>query len=380
VNNLPSVVGVGMTRFCRMPERSFEEIGREAVRKALADAGVDRAQVQEVFCGSALTGRSMGQRVLRDFGMTGIPITNVENACSSGSTALREASAAIASRRAEVVLVLGIDQLTKLGGGTIPGVETDLDPNLGMVMPALYAMRARRYLHERGATREHLAQVAVKAHKAGKHNPYAQYRNEVTVEEVLGSRMIADPLSLFMCCPTGDGAAAAVVTSGAKAASLGRKPIRIAASALQSGIYKPGFRDMVSSELTERTASKAYEEAGVGPEDVNVAEIHDAFSIAELMYYEALKFCAPGEGTALLESGATEISGNKCVNPSGGLLCRGHPVGATGIAQVCEAVWQLRGEAEDRQVANAKVALTHCTGGGITGLDHGSCAINILVS
>jgi benzoylsuccinyl-CoA thiolase BbsB subunit len=380
VKNLPSVVGVGMTRFCRMPERSFEEIGREAVRKALADAGVDREQIQEVFCGSALTGRSIGQRVLRDLGLTGIPITNVENACSSGSTALREASAAIASERAEVVLVLGIDQLTKLGGGTIPGVETDLDPNLGMVMPALYAMRARRYLHERGATREHLAQVAVKAHKAGKHNPYAQYRNEVTVEEVLGSRMIADPLSLFMCCPTGDGAAAAIVTSGKKAASLGRRPIRIAASALQSGIYKPGFRDMVSSELTERTASKAYEGAGIGPEDVNVAEIHDAFSIAELMYYEALKFCPPGEGPALLESGATEISGNKCVNPSGGLLCRGHPVGATGIAQVCEAVWQLRGEAEDRQVANAKVALTHCTGGGITGLDHGSCAINILVS
>jgi benzoylsuccinyl-CoA thiolase BbsB subunit len=249
-----------------------------------------------------------------------------------------------------------------------------------MVMPALYAMRARRYLHERGATREHLAKVAVKAHKAGKHNPYAQYRNEVTVEEVLGSRMIADPLSLFMCCPTGDGAAAAIVTSEAKAKSTGRKPIRIAASALQSGVYKTGFRDMVFSELTERTATKAYDDAGVGPEDIGVAEIHDAFSIAELMYYEALKFCAPGGGPALLESGQTEISGTKCVNPSGGLLCRGHPVGATGIAQVCEAVWQLRGEADGRQVAGAKAALTHCTGGGITGLDHGSCAINILVS
>jgi acetyl-CoA acetyltransferase len=380
VRNSPCVIGVDMTRFCRMPDRSFEEIGREAVRKALADAGVERSQVQEVFCGSALTGRSIGQRVLRDLGMTGIPITNVENACSSGSTALREASAAIASDRADVVLVLGIDQLTRLGGGTIPGVETDLDPNLGMVMPALYAMRARRYLHDRGATREHLAKVAVKAHKAGKHNPYAQYRNEVTIEEVLGSRMIADPLSLFMCCPTGDGAAAAIVASEAKALGMGRRPIRIAASALQSGTYKPGFRDMVSSELTERTATKAYDDAGVGPEDIGVAEIHDAFSIAELMYYEALRFCAPGDGAGLLDSGETEISGTKCVNPSGGLLCRGHPVGATGIAQVCEVVWQLRGEAGDRQVAGARAALTHCTGGGITGLDHGSCAINILVS
>jgi benzoylsuccinyl-CoA thiolase BbsB subunit len=363
-----------------MPDRSFEEIGREAVRKAIADAGIEQNQIQEVFCGSALTGRSMGQRVLRDMGMTGIAITNVENACSSGSTALREASAAIASDRADIVLVLGIDQLTKLGGGTIPGVESDLDPNLGMVMPALYAMRARRYLHERGATREHLAKVAVKAHKAGKHNPYAQYRNEVTIAEVLGSRMIADPLSLLMCCPTGDGAAAAIVTSEAMAAKIGRKPIRIAASTLQSGLYKSGFRDMVSSELTARTAKKAYDDAGIGPEDIGVAEIHDAFSIAELMYYEALGFCEPGEGPALLDSGQTEISGTKCVNPSGGLLCRGHPVGATGIAQVCEAVWQLRGAADGRQVAGVKAALTHCTGGGITGLDHGSCAINILVS
>jgi acetyl-CoA acetyltransferase len=374
------VAGVGMTKFCRMPERSFEEIGREAVRKALDDAGVERTQIEEVFCGSALTGRSIGQRVLRDLGMTGIPITNVENACSSGSTAMREAATAIRAGRCDTVLVLGIDQLTRLGGGTIPGVETDLDPNLGMVMPALYAMRARRYLHDRGASRTHLAEVAVKAHAAGKHKPYAQYRNEVTCEEVLGSRMIADPLSLFMCCPTGDGAAAAVLTTREKAEALGRKPIRVAASALQSGIYKPGFRDMVSSELTQRTAAKAYEEAGIGPDDLDVAEIHDAFAIAELMYYEALGLCPPGDGPKLLESGETRITGSKCVNPSGGLLCRGHPVGATGLAQICETVWQLRGEAGARQVEGAKVALTHCTGGGITGLDHGSCAINILVA
>lgn len=374
------VVGVGMTPFGRMKERSFESIGQEAVLLALKDAGVERGQIDEVFCGSALTGRSMGQRVLRDIGMTGIPVTNVENACSSGSTALRDACTAIAAGRAETVLVLGIDQLSRLGGGTIPQLESDFDPNLGMVMPALYAMRARRYLHERGATPTHLAQVAVKAHEAGKHNPYAQYRNEITVEDVLASRMIADPLTLMMCCPTGDGAAAAVVTTRARAQSLGRQPIRVAATALQSGIYKTGPRDMVNSELTMRTARLAYEQAGIGPEDVDMAEIHDAFAIAELMYYESLGFCEPGGAVALLESGATRITGNKTVNPSGGLLCRGHPVGATGIAQVCEAVWQLRGEAGARQVRNPRVALTHCTGGGVAGLDHGSCAINLLVA
>ncbi|ODU67526.1 MAG: propanoyl-CoA acyltransferase [Lautropia sp. SCN 66-9] len=376
----PFVVGVGQTPYGRMRERSFESIGQEAVLKALKDAGVERAQVDEIFCGSALTGRSMGQRVVRDLGMTGVPITNVENACSSGSTALREACTAIAAGRAQTVLVLGIDQLTRLGGGTIPQVETDLDPNLGMVMPAVYAMRARRYLSERGATSEHLARVAVKAHEAGRLNPYAQYRNEITVEEVLASRMVADPLTLLMCCPTGDGAAAAVVTTQARARELGRQPIRVAATALQSGVYKTGYRDMVQSELTMRTAKIAYESAGIGPEDVDLAEIHDAFAIAELVYYEALGLCESGGGPALLDSGATRIGGSKCVNPSGGLLCRGHPVGATGIAQVCEAVWQLRGEAGARQVRGARVALTHCTGGGVAGLDHGSCAVNLLVA
>lgn len=374
------IVGVAMTRFAKMPERSFEEIGQEAVLGALKDAGVERAQIEEVFCGSALTGRSMGQRVLRDLGMTGIPITNVENACSSGSTALREACTAIAAGRAETVLVLGIDQLTRLGGGAIPMLESDLDPNLGMVMPALYAMRARRYLADHGAKREHLAMIAVKAHQAGKLNPYAQFHNEITVEEVLASRMVADPLSLYMCCPTGDGAAAAVLTTPAKAAAMGRKGIRVAGSALQSGIYKTGFRDMTHSELTARTAKLAYEEAGVGPEDVDLAELHDAFAIAELMYYEALGFAPEGEGVSLVERGVTSLGGAKPVNPSGGLLCKGHPVGATGVAQVCEVVWHLRGEAGERQVEGAKVALTHCTGGGVAGLDHGSCAINVLVA
>ena len=379
MTNSAYISGVAMTRFGKQPDRTIEQLGREALLKALKDAGIERRDVDEVFCGSLFGGTLIGQRILRDLGMTRIPITNVENACSSSSAALREACAAIAVGRAETVLVIGIDQLTRLCGGTIPLEKTDIEVNLGFAMPALYAMRARRYMHETGATSQHLAMVAAKAHEAGALNPYAQFQNRITAEEVLASRMIADPLTLYMCCPTGDGAAAAVVTTHKRAAARG-KPVRVAASTLQSGLYKTGFRDMATSELTVRTSKLAYEAAGIGPEDIDVAEIHDAFTSAEMMYYESLGFCGKGGALGMVERGDTKIDGAKPVNPSGGLLCRGHPVGATGVAQICEAVWQLRGEAGKHQVKGAKVALTHCTGGGISGLDHGACAVHILTT
>lgn len=379
MTNAAYISGVAMTRFGKQPERTVENLGREALLKALKDAGIERRDVDEVFCGSLFGGTLIGQRILRDLGMTRIPVTNVENACSSSTTALREACAAVSVGRAQTALVIGVDQLTRLGGGTIPLEKTDIEVNLGLVMPGLYGMRARRYMHETGATPRHLAMVAAKAHDAGALNPYAQFQNRITAEEVLASRMIADPLTLQMCCPTGDGASAAVVTTQKRAAARG-KPIRVAASVLQSGLYKTGFRDMSSSELTQRTSKLAYESAGIGPGDIDLAEIHDAFTIAELMYYEALGFCEKGGGIGMIERGDTRIEGKKPVNPSGGLLCRGHPVGATGVAQICEAVWQLRGEAGKHQVQGAKVALTHCTGGGISGLDHGACAVHILMT
>jgi acetyl-CoA acetyltransferase len=312
--------------------------------------------------------------------MTGMPITNVENACSSGTTALREAVAAVSLGRTDVALVIGVDKLTRFGGGTIPLETTDIEVGEGMVMPALYAMRARRYMHEYGATSRHLAMVSVKAHKNGALNPYAQYQKAITVEEVLSSRVIADPLTLYMCCPTGDGAAATIVTTAEKARQWGARPVKVAASTLQSGMFKTGPRDMTYSELTARTAHLAYEEAGLGPSDVSLAEVHDAFAIAELMYYEGLGFCGRGEAKDLIERGDTDITGRIPVNPSGGLKTRGHPVGATGVAQVCEAVWQLRGQANGRQVPDAKVAITHCTGGGIAGLDHGACSIHVFTN
>lgn len=375
-----SIIGAGMTRFGRHTDRSIEDLGREAASRAIADAGIRHDAIDEIFCGSGYGGAMIGQRIMRGLGLTGMPIHNMENACSSGATALREAVWAIRAGRAETILVLGVDQLSRFGGGTIPLETSDLEVRSGMVMPALYAMRARRYMEETGTTAEHLAMVSVKARRCGALNPYAQYGGDVTVEEVLASRPIADPLTLFMCCPTSDGAAALVVTSDAKARGVGGRPIGIAASALQSGAYKPGFRDLTRSELTSRTAALAYEQAGIGPEDVDMAEVHDAFAIGELMYYEALGFCGFGEAKALITSGETALGGRRPVNPSGGLLSKGHPVGGSGIAQICESVWQLRGEAGDRQVADAKVALTHCTGGGISGLDHGACAMHVLVA
>jgi benzoylsuccinyl-CoA thiolase BbsB subunit len=375
---LAAIAGVGMTKFGKQGERTIEDIGREALIGAMKDAGVGREDIEEVFCGSSYGGPLIGQRILRDLGMTGIPITNVENACSSGAAALREAAWAIKAGRAEAIAVIGVEKLTRFGGGTLPLEETDIEVNLGNVMPAVYAMRARRYMHETGATARHLAMIAVKAHEYGARNPNAQLQNRVTIEEVLGSRMVADPLTLFMCCPTGDGAAAVIVMSEARARKLGARPVRIEASVLQSGQYKTGFRDMASSELTERTSRLAYEAAGIGPQDVDVVEVHDAFASAELMYYEALGLCGKGEGASMIERGATGPGGLVPVNPSGGLACRGHPVGATGVAQIVEAVAQLRGEAGPRQVSGAKVALTHCTGGGIAGLDHGACAVHVL--
>ena len=372
------IAGVGMTHFKKEPTRSIEDLGVEAVLAAIADSEINRIDIGEVFCGSSYGGPLIGQRILREVGLTRMPITNIENACSSGSAALREACAAITVGRAQTVLVIGIDKLTKLGSRTLPLEMTDTEVSLGMVMPALYAIRAKRYMHETGATVTHLAKVAVKARRYGALNPHAQFQRAVTVEDVLESRKIADPLTLFMCCPTGDGAAALIVTTRKKLRAS--RPVEIAASVLQSGEYKPGFRDMTTSELTQRTSQLAYAMAGVGPKDIDLAEVHDAFAIAELMYYEALGFCGRGEGKDLIDRGDTDIGGRIPVNPSGGLLSKGHPVGATGIAQIVEAVSQLRGQAGARQVMGAKVALTHCTGGGIAGLDHGACAIHILKS
>ncbi|WP_205042038.1 thiolase family protein [Rhodoligotrophos defluvii] len=373
-----SVIGVGMIPFGKYPERKLADLGWPAVKAAIADAGLEPRRLEGAYCGTALGGMMSGQRVLGRLGLTGLPITNVENACSSSSSAFRQGVMAIEAGQYDVVLVIGVEKLTKFGGGTLPLEEEDWEVRLGLSMPALYAMRAQRYMHDFGLTREQLALVSVKNRKHGAMNPDAQMRKPVTLGEVLDSRPIADPFTLLQCCPTGDGAAAIVLCATAIAREFRSDPIHVLASDLTSGKFMTGFRDMTIPEITVRGAKKAYEHAGVGPEDLDVAEVHDAFSIAELLYYEAFGLCGRGEAGAFIESGATTFGGKIVVNPSGGLLAKGHPVGATGAAQVVEIVRQLRGEAGERQVDGARLGLTHATGGGISGFDHGACAIHIL--
>ncbi|MCY4549311.1 MAG: thiolase family protein [Defluviicoccus sp.] len=372
-----SVIGAGMVRFAKQPDRTLAEIAWPAVKQAIDDSGVDKRNIEAAWCGTALGGMMSGQRVLKAIGLTGLPIVNVENACSSSSSAFREAWVAVAAGLYDIALVIGVEKLTRFGGGTLPLETEDFEVAHGMVMPALYGMRAKRYMHDYGLTGEQLAGVAVKAHEHGALNEDAQYRNRITVEEVMAARPIADPFTLLHCCPSGDGAAALVIAADTVAARHTAKPVRVRASELASGRYMTGFRDMTTPEITVRGAAEAYEMAGLGPEDIDVAEVHDAFTIAELLYYEALGFCARGDAAGLLEDGETSLGGRIPVNPSGGLLSKGHPVGATGAAQMVEIVRQLRGACGARQVEGAKVGLTHCTGGGISGFDHGACSIHI---
>jgi acetyl-CoA acetyltransferase len=371
------VIGTGLIPFGKYPDKTLADIGWPAVKQAIVESGLPPKSINAVYCGSALGGMLSGQRVMKSLGLTGMSIINVENACSSSSSALAEAWTAVASGRHDVVLVIGVEKLTKFGGGTLPLEREDWEVNQGMVMPALYAMRAQRYMYEYGLTAPQLAEVSVKAHDHGALNPNAQIRKRVTVDEVMAARPVADPFTLWHCCPTGDGAAALVITSGEIARKHRNNPVRIAASEVTSGVYTNGYRDMTWAELTARGAHEAYEMAGIAPEDVDVAEIHDAFTIAELMYYEAFGFCERGGAYALMASGATSLGGDICVNPSGGLLSRGHPVGATGAAQAVEIVRQLEGRAGAHQVKDAKVGIAHATGGGIAGLDHGACSIHV---
>jgi acetyl-CoA acetyltransferase len=370
------VIGTGLTAFGKFPDKSLADIGWPAVKEALVEAGIAPKTIGAVYCGAALGGMLAGQRVMKSLGLTGMTIVNVENACSS-SSALSAGWLSIASGQQDVVVVIGVEKLTKFGGGTLPLEREDWEVGQGMVMPALYAMRARRYMHEYGLTREQLADVAVKAHDHGALNPKAQVRKRVTREEVMAARPVADPFTLWHCCQSGDGAAALVLASSKVAQKHKSGSVRIVASEVTSGTYTNGHRDLTWAELTARGAAHAYAMAGVGPADIDVAEIHDAFTIAELMYYEAFGFCERGGAFELLDQGETSLGGRISVNPSGGLLSRGHPIGATGAAQAVEIVRQLDGRAGTYQVEGAKVGLSHATGGGIAGFDHGACSIHV---
>jgi benzoylsuccinyl-CoA thiolase BbsB subunit len=372
------VVSAAMIPFAKHRSSSYVGLAVPPLVDALRSAGIQKSDVDAIYVGHSYGGMMTGQRICKEIGLGTVPTVNVDNACSSGATAIHEAWEAIAQGLIDVAVVIGVEKLTQFGGGTLPLSPEDREVKQGIVMPAVYAMRATRYLHDFDATPEDLALVSVKARKHGALNPFAQFRSEVTVEEVLGARPVADPLTLLMCCPTGDGAAVVVLASERARARLGvSRGMRVAASVLHSGHVEEGFRDMTKPEITYDSARDAYAMAGIEPKDLDMIELHDAFSIAELVYYEALGLAERGRAVDLIRDGRTTFGGDVVVNPSGGLLAKGHPVGASGVAQAVEAFWQLTGSAGDRQIDDARWALTHVTGGGTAGLDHGACTVHI---
>lgn len=372
------VISAAMIPFGKHRTSSYVGLAVSPLIDAIRDAGIEKSDVDAVYVGHSYGGMMTGQRICKEIGLGTVPTVNVDNACSSGATAIHEAWQAISQGLIDIAVVIGVEKLTQFGGGTLPLSPEDREVKQGIIMPAVYAMRATRYLHETDATPEDLALVSVKARKHGALNPFAQFRQETTVEEVLNARRVADPLTLPMCCPTGDGAAVVVLASERARKRLDSKPgIRVAASVLHSGHVAEGFRDMIKPEISYDSARDAYAMAGIGPKDLDTIELHDAFSIAELIYYEAFGLAEPGHGVDLIRDGKTTFGGDVVVNPSGGLLSKGHPVGASGVAQVAEAFWQLTDQAGARQIDRARWAMTHVTGGGTAGLDHGACTIHI---
>jgi len=402
-----------MTKFGKFHDRGLKSLAGEAVGDALKDARLEPSDVQLAVVGNAVAGLITGQEcirgqvVLREAGIGGIPIFNVENACASGSSAFHLAWSHVMSGRVDVALALGVEKLTHPDKAvSFKAFSSAVDVELVMqLMEALkaapkpeaeegeraaaaggggggksmfmdiYAAIIRGHMEQYGTTQETIAKVAVKSHRHGALNPRAQYQEEVTVEQVLASREVAYPLTVLMCSPIGDGAAAALIVSPEYAKRNGLDGPKVAASVIVSGNL-PGS----DSELAEPRAAKlAYEMAGVGPDDVSVAEVHDATAAAEILAYEDLGFCARGDGGKLVEDGSTALGGRLPVNTSGGLVSKGHPVGATGIAQLCEISWQLRGEAGARQVDGARVGIAQ-NGGGFLGNDAAAQAVHILLA
>ncbi len=395
------VAGVGMTRFGKYSDRGMRSLAEEAVHDALGDAAIAPKDVEIVFFSNAaaglITGQEMirGQVALRKTGLLGIPLFNVENACASGSSAFHLAYMSIVAGMYDIALAVGAEKMTsedKTRAFRATAAAVDLEelreitscgsgeaaghgagPTKSLFMD-IYAAATREYMKISGATAETFADVAVKSHAFAALNPKAQYRDPVTREQVLNSREISPPLTLLMCSPIGDGAAAAVLMSEKMARQRAiQQPVRIRASVVLSGRDRePGEPDVL-----DRAVKRAYEVSGIGPADLDVIEVHDAAAPAELIACEELGLCGRGEGPALLASGATQLGGRHVVNPSGGLLSKGHPVGATGIAQIFEIVDHLRGRAGARQVNGARVGLTE-NGGGFLGRDAAAMSVHIL--
>lgn len=371
------ILGTDMIKFGRFPDRSVPEIGAESALLALDDAGLTIQDMDALYCGNLFEASNMvGQRILQQIGQTGVPVVNCANACATGATAFREAWMAIKAGVYDLVLAVGVEQMGKglLGGA---GGKTGI-PKEGLLgsatMPAVFAEAGMEHARKHGTTFEQFAKVSVKNHHHSTLNPKAMYQIETPLEQVMNAEMIAYPNTKLMCSVNVDGSAAAVLASEAKAKQLGLdRAVRVRASVLTSDPYTE--RDLVMPDVntcTRRAAEQAYEMAGCGPEDIDLVELHDCFATAEILHYENLGLCKDGEAGRLIDDGETALGGRVPVNCSGGLLSKGHPLGATGIANIYEISTHLREEAGGRQVEGARMGMTHVIGLG------SACALHIL--
>jgi acetyl-CoA acetyltransferase len=373
------IVGVGLHPFGRFGDKDVIEIGRTAVLNALADAGLPMQRVGAAYCGTVFAGPMAGNKVLARVGLTGIPITNVENACASGGSALRAAYQSIAGGFCDVALAFGMEKMPK---GFIAGNANDWFAVMGLgVNPQYFALKARWHMSNFGTTEEQLVQVSVKNHRNGALNPFAMYRKEMSFDEIAQSPMVNDPLRLLMLCAPNEGGAALLLATREIAKQHSTQLIKLAATVLHSPRYGTAEVPHISVSarveaptVTMTAAQEAYRLAGIGPQDLDLVELQDTDSAAEIIYSEELGLCERGEGGKMLTDGETEIDGRIPVNVSGGLLSKGEPLGASALAQVVEVVWQLRGEAGPRQVKDARVGLTHVYGA------LGNCAVTVLHS
>ena len=374
------VLGVGIHKFGRYDDKSYQDIGREAAVMALQDAGVAWRDVDAAFSASMNLPPTTGPRILGELGLTSIPIFDVECASASGAVPIWLGYQMISTGVKDVVLAMGVEKMPR-GFMDPRSIYEDWQIRMGLgVNPMYWALWAQRHMADYGTTEQQIAQVSVKNHKHGASNPYAMYQKETSLEEVMNSRLICDPIRLLELCAPNEGAAAVVLCSAEFAARSSRQtPVTIAGVSLRSPLYPqtraPSYSitaNMKNPWPTTIASQEAYEMAGVGPEDLDVVELQDADAFSEIRYMEELGLCADGEGGPLVESGATEIGGRLPVNPSGGLLSKGEPMGASAVAQIVELTWQLRGEAGARQVEGAKVALAHVIGAG------DNCGVTIL--
>jgi acetyl-CoA acetyltransferase len=389
-----SIIGVGAHPTGRFLEKPLKAMAYPAIWGALEDAGVAPGDVQAAYVGNSLGGLLTGQEgvrgqvVLQHSGITGIPIVNVENACASAMTALRGAWLEVASGAADVALAIGVEKMNVGDSARTIGALSALSElelsEMGMQFTTSYAIHPKINLKAKmrdyGWTIRDFAKPAVKNSFNGSLNPLAQHRRPLSIEEIVQSRIVVDPLTLLMCSSISDGAAAAVVCASDRAARFtSKKPIRIAGCVLRSGEYR--LVDDGRADSATTTARAAYQQAGVGPDELEAIELHDAMAPAELMLYERLGLCRPGEGPMLIDDRVTTLDGRQPVNPSGGLCSRGHPVGATGLLQICELVWQMRGEAGPRQIEpRPKVTMAQNQGGLLLGQDSAVYATTILTA